>query len=258
MASYSPVRSVERCFQILELMNKSKVSSIADLHVNTRLPKATIVRLLQTMEQLGYVTRDPRHSEYQLTSRVASLSSGFHSDPLVVEAGRIHAIAITKKLRWPTTIAILDGHEVVVRFSTIPDSPISPFHATVNMRLSLDRHALGLAYLGFCPPHERQILLKSLFDTGDRDTSVHNRSVTMLRQRLGIIRKQGFSERELNTGHENSNTLAVPIIGANRVLGTLGSTYFRSALKRSEAIKTFLEPLQTSAREIAKNVADLT
>lgn len=258
MTSYSPVRSVERCLQILEYMNKSKVSSIAYLHAQTQLPKATIVRLLQTLEQLGFVCRNVRQSEYQLTSKVMSLSSGFHSDPLVVEAGRVHAVAITQMLTWPTSIAILDGSEVVVRFSTIPDSPISPFHATLNMRLSLDRHAFGLAYLAFCPEAEQRILINSILNPDQHSPEISERPVEQLYQRLRVICEQGFSEREINAGNERSNTIAVPILGENRVLGTLGVTYFRSALRRSEAITKFLEPLQTAAQEIAKNVATLS
>lgn len=258
MTSYAPVRSVERSLQILELMNTNKVSSIADIHTKTQLPKATIVRLLQTLEQLGYVSRDVRHSEYQLTSRVMSLSSGFHSDPLVVEAGRVHAIAMTKKLTWPIAISVLDGSEVVIRFSTIPDSPISPFHATINMRLSLDKHALGLAYLAFCPIEERQILVNSISDANKHSPDAAQRPDAMLEQRLRVIEKQGFSERDMGTGYENSNTIAVPIMVRNRVLGTLGITYFRSALKRNDAIKTFLEPLQASADAIARNVETLS
>ena len=49
-------------------------------------------------------------------AQVLSLSSGFHKDPLVVEAGRAWAIALTRKYQWPAAIALLDKDAVVVRF----------------------------------------------------------------------------------------------------------------------------------------------
>jgi len=256
--AYAPVRSVERVLNVLEELNKSKVSTVVDLHHRTKLAKPTIVRLLQTLEQGGYVSRNERHSGYTLTSKVMSLSAGFHSDPLVVEAGRAYAIAITKKVTWPASIAILDETSVVVRFSTIPDSPISPFHATVNMRLTLERHALGLAYVAFCPEAERNILINAIFEANKNKAPITGETEPVFRSRLEVIRKQGFAERARGGDVDKSNTMAVPILGNNRVLGTLGVTYFRSAVRRSDAMHNFLGPLQEAASNIANNVDALT
>ncbi|MEM9576328.1 MAG: helix-turn-helix domain-containing protein [Pseudomonadota bacterium] len=258
MARYSPVRSIARVLMVLEELNRSKSSSVAELHNRTKLAKPTIVRLLQTLEHCGYVSRDDRLSGYVLTSKIMSLSAGFHNDPLVVEAGRAYAIALTKRITWPVSIAILDQADVVVRFSTIPDSPISPFHATVNMRLSLHRHGLGLAYLAFCPEPERRILLKSVHKAAQQDAAVPRDTETGLLSRLELIKQQGFAERLRGAGFENSNTMAVPILGDGRVLGTLGITYFRSAMRRADAVQNLLGPLQEAASQIAGNVRKLT
>ena len=114
------IRSVERAMQVLQELNLQPYSSIARLHAATRLPKPTLVRILQTMEKLGYVESDARLGGYQVTAQVLSLSSGFHKDPLVVEAGRAWAIALTRKYQWPAAIALLDKDAVVVRFQRFP------------------------------------------------------------------------------------------------------------------------------------------
>ena len=54
------------------------------------------------------------------------------------------------------------GRRRFVRFSTIADSPVSPFHATINMRLSLISRALGRAYIAYCPNEERELLVRLL------------------------------------------------------------------------------------------------
>ena len=160
----TPVESVRRAIHLLHELNRQRVSSVRHLHHATGLPKPTIVRLLDTLIALGYVVNDRRQGGYQVTSLVRSLSAGFHGDPLVVEAARPWAIAFTRKFHWPVAIAVLDRDAVVVRFSTIPDSPVSPFHATINMRLQLMSRALGRAYIAFCPPSERNLLLDMLGD----------------------------------------------------------------------------------------------
>ena len=232
MNSFAPVRSVERTQLILECLNRNRVTRVSDLHEETGLPKPTIVRLLQTLEQTGYVFNDRRHGGYQVTSRVTSLSAGFHCDPLVVEARRPHAARLTKQFMWPAAIAILRDDAVVVRYSTIPDSPNLPFHATVNMRLTLDHYALGLAYLAFCPQQQQNTIIWMLMQ---RETGARGRIAekeVLLRHKLQTVRDQGFAGRDANQELRSSNTIAMPVMDDDRALGTLGITYYRAAQRR--------------------------
>lgn len=253
MASYPPVQSVTRSFAVLKELNRRKVTTVHDLHVATGLPKPTVVRLLETLIDAGYVSGDRRQGGYQVTSLVTSLSSGFHGDHLVVEAGRAWALLLTRRFVWPFSIAVLDKDCVVVRYSTVPDSPISPFHATINMRLSLVSRALGRAYLAFCPDSERKLLLKML-KTSTAPEDAMARYPKQFATVIKTIREQGFSERDPMVEPKNSCNIAVPIMQDKRVLGTLCTTYFKSAMTRKEAIDLFVEPLQIAAAHIAEDV----
>src|ERR1700682_1380254 len=159
MSSGSPVEAVRRAFALLEELNRQRINTVQHLHEVTALPKSTIVRLLETLRLLGYVANDPRQGGYQVTSGVRTLSSGFHGDPLVVEAARSWAIEFTRRHKLPIGIAVFDRDAMVVRFSTTRDSPMSPFHATVNMRLPLLTRAMGRSYFAFCPAAERKYIL---------------------------------------------------------------------------------------------------
>jgi IclR family mhp operon transcriptional activator len=86
-------------------------------------------------------------------------------------------------------VAILDGDGVLIRFSTIYDSSISPFHATLNMRLSLFSNALGLAYYAFCPESERQMLRTMI--GGREDALLDEREKGWLEWRVQRAREQG-------------------------------------------------------------------
>src|SRR4029434_3755732 len=94
--------------------------------------------------------------------RVITERHGYTGDQRVMETARAWARAFTRQYHWPIAIAVLDRSSVVIRFSTIPDSPVSPFHATLNTHLSLLGRALGRAYLAFCPVSERSMLLDML------------------------------------------------------------------------------------------------
>jgi IclR family transcriptional regulator, mhp operon transcriptional activator len=251
------VEAAARTLRLLEELNRHRVASIETLHKATGLPKSTIVRLMKSLCAMGYAANDRRQGGYAVASRVKSLSYGFHGDPLVVEAARPWALAFTEQYQWPIAIAVLDTTSVVIRFSTIPDSPVSPFHGTINMRLGLLRRALGRAYLAFCPPAERSMLLdmlaRSSAEPEDRLAVDRRRALAL----LAAIRKQGFAERDPMVEPRSSGTVAVPIVTDRRVLATAGMTYFMSALDHSEIVRRYVPLMKALADNIAVSVASL-
>src|SRR5262249_31146897 len=144
----------------------------------------------------------------------------------------------------------------VVRFSTIPDSPVSPFHGTLNMHLSLLGRALGRAYLAFCPIGERSMLLDMLARSREpEDKLATDRKRTLAL--LATIRKQGFADRDQWVEPRSSGTIALPVVAGGRVLATVGMTYFTSALDRAEIVQRYVPLLKGLAGNIAASVASL-
>lgn len=256
MPSYSPVRSVQRALRLLQVINRRPVMSVHEMHNATGLPKSTIVRLLETFVREGYISNDPHHGGYQVTSLVSSLSSGFHGDVIAVEAARPWALRLTEHFLWPVGVAVLDKDAIKVRFSTVADSPISPFHATINTRLSLVSRALGRAYLAFCPDNEREFLI-DILSRSDHPEDAMARHPDRLKAFLRSVRQKGYAERDPEVEPRSSGTLAVPIFWKKSVLATICLTYFTSAVPRAKAIEKFVEPLQTAARGIEEAVRQL-
>lgn len=256
MPSYAPVKSVLKTLDLLKELNRQNINSVDNLHRATGLPKPTIVRLLETLIADGYVTNDKRQAGYRITSQVQSLSCGFQGDAPVVEVGRPWAIEFTRRYRWPVAIAVLDKDAVAVRLSTIADSPVSPMHATINMRLQLLTRALGRAYLAFCPRAERDLLLSFLMKSSDPENAgARDRKATLAMLRR--IRALGFAERSLAVEPSSSTTLAVPIMRGKNVLATVGMTYFRSVMSDKEAHGRYIPAIQEMARNIEKSVVTL-
>ena len=250
MPSFPPVKSVQRAFRLLTEINTQRVMTVGEMHKRTGLPKPTIIRLLETLIKEGYISGDRRFGGYQVTSHVVSLSIGYHGAPLVIEAARPWAIDLTRRLKWPTAIAVLDRDAVVVRFSTIADSPMSPFHATLNMRLSLGSHALGRAYLAFCPKDERQLLIHML-SSGEKRSGDFSKIAQNLAK---SIQRKGYAERDPRVEPQSSGTIAVPIVADGRVLATFGMTFFRSAVSQSMLKETLVPALKEAQREIEHSV----
>jgi IclR family mhp operon transcriptional activator len=253
MPSFPPVQSVQRALALLAELNRQRVTSIGELHRRTGLPKPTIVRLLETLIAEGFAACDSRVGGYQVTSKVAALSSGFHGAPMVIEAARPWAIDLTRRLKWPVAVGLLQENAVFVRFSTIPDSPVSPFHATINLRLSLVSRALGRAYLAYCPSGERRLLIGMLSASGHAEDRPDNLA-RAVQQLVRATRSRGYAERDPNVEPRNSNTIAVPIMAHKLVLATMGLTYFRSAVRRSTLIDTLVPALKEARTHIEQSI----
>lgn len=254
MPSFPPVQSVVRAIELLKVLNRHPISSLDMLHRETRLPKPSVIRLLQTLSAVGLVKQGPQHGTYYLTSEVRSLAAGFHSEPLAVEVAAPVLEALTARHRWPVTLAVLDGQAAVVRYSTIPNSPLSLLHSTVGLRHSLVSRALGRAILAFCEPDETDAILDLLQQsTLPEDQPAKNRDTFIAL--LAQIRASGYALRDPGV-RPVSNTVAVPIFDRGRVLGSIGLTWFSSTHRPEEALRRYLPDLKAAAFEISRRLSE--
>ena len=252
MKAATPIRSVVRALQLLQALNRHPVSTLIFLHAETKIPKPTIVRMLQTFETCGVVKHAPQHGAYFLTSGVRSLSNGYHSEPLLVEAAAPVLDELTVRLKWPAAIAVLEGTSMVVRYSTIPLSPLALKHSTLNMKLSLVSRALGRAYLAFCSPEQQTALLNALLVSEDlEDALSKNRGACQAM--LEEVKAAGYALRAPNV-NSASNTLAVPVFYKRGVSCSVGLTYFSSTMNPTQAVERLLPDLLAVARRIEQRM----
>ncbi len=251
----SEIRSGSRILSVLQAMNREPYSTIQSLHGATGLPKPTLVRILKTLQADGFVRNDRRRQAgYQITSLVTSLSNGFHGDPLVVEAGRAWAIGLSAQFKWPVAIAVFDGSSAaVIRYSTVCDSPVSPFHMTINMRLSLFTRALGRAYLAACDDEFIANLLEKMADNNELE-SAEARAPDVVARMVRITRERGYAMRDPKVEPRTSDTVAVPIFARGAVQASLSITYFRSAMNSFGSHKNFVDALTEAATAIGAEV----
>lgn len=256
MASFPPVQSVVRATRILQQLNRMPVATVDQLHKATALPKPTVVRLLETLIHQGLVTSGQQG--YSITSAVETLSAGFHGGPLLIEAGRDVCLELTRKHKWPTSLAVLDsaGTGVTLLFSTIPDSPMAPWRPMLGRKRSLLTTAMGRCYLAFCPDDERELLLRMLLASlpDKAEAADIEAAVKELARRA---RRQGYAERDPNAPPNSGTTVAMPIRHDGRVLGMVGIGYFKSAVHDRDVGTVLVAPLREAQAKIERNVAAL-
>lgn len=234
MPSYSNIRSVERTIAVLRAMNANSITRISDLRRMTGLPSPTIVRIVETLISLGYLQGFGRRGGYALTEKVLDLTAGYHGLPLYLEDAKAILLDLTGSIRWPAALATLDRTEMVVRLSTIPESPLAHTHSTLQKRLELLVRAHGRAYLAHCPKEERFSIYRRL-QQATITRLCPEELETEMSPILAKVRNLGYAERDHQID-PHTTTLAMPAMLQGRVRATIGVTFFRGAGADRDAI----------------------
>jgi IclR family mhp operon transcriptional activator len=174
-----------------------------------------------------------RRGGYALSSRICTLSAGYHGTPLLVEILRAHVDELTRFHAWPFSVATLDRDAMVVQYSSIPLSPLAHVRSTFHKRLSLLSRAHGLAYIAWCNSVERRHLVRMAIETDNPDDRTID-SVRAWRRIITQTRARGYALRATDVD-TFTQTIAVPIIlEPGRVTGTLGMTFFRKVVREAQ------------------------
>jgi IclR family mhp operon transcriptional activator len=208
------IEPVSRAFALLEALNKRPTSSVKELNAELALPKPTIVRLLGALAAAGYVEQVSRAEGYRLTGRVTRLARGFRHRDRVVDAAIPRMRAFTAEHGWGLFLATMEQGAMVIRASTVRDSPISTESTSHNAAFSALTSALGRAYLAWCPAPERAAIVATLA-TLARGEERMARDRAALDALLAEVRRRGYATSARMRG--GLIGLAIPIMPGARL-----------------------------------------
>jgi IclR family transcriptional regulator, mhp operon transcriptional activator len=251
--SYPPVEAVCRALDVLRAVNKLRIASVNAIFHETGIPKPTIVRMLETLSAEGYIARDNMCGGYWVTSHVHELTSGYQGLPQVIEASRPFAIDLTRRLKWPIGIGVIDGDAIAVKFWTGSISPWAHRNTLLGERPDLVTTAMGRAYLGFCPAEERERHLRRLradatFKFGEEDERC-------LRAVLEQVRIDGYAVRDPRTKPYRTTTIAMPIREGATVHALVNISFFTTAVASADLQEKIIAPLRATTTRIEEAYA---
>ena len=111
--SHRPVRSLTRGLALIRELNVTGPSSAQQIAGRTGLNRTTCYRLLQTLQQDGFVNFDEENALFSLTARIRMLSEGVSTRDLSSQAALPPMFALLQDVSWPSDFAVfrtrLDG-----------------------------------------------------------------------------------------------------------------------------------------------------
>ena len=244
------VRSLRRGLDILREVNVSGGIRAGEVAQRLAIPRPTVYRLLQTLEELGYVARSPSDDRFRVTRQSTNLGDGYDAGILVCQhAGPVLA-RLARQVVWPIDLSIYENAAMVIQDTTHARSPLSIDRGMIGRRLPMLRTSSGRTYLAFSPPDEQAVIirhLRRLDEPEDRPFLEEGALQRMIRDTLA----QGYGVRYGGEFNPKTSSLAVPIRHADRLFGTISLIWITSALELTEAVQQFFRPMRDAAALLA-------
>jgi IclR family mhp operon transcriptional activator len=247
------VRAFKRGLDVLQEVNRSGGIRAGEVAQRLQLARPTVYRLLETLEELGYIARSSSDERFRVTRRASNLGDGYDPGTVVCQAAAPFITELSKRLIWPIDLSTYENAAMVIQETTHARSPLSIDRAMIGRRLPMLRTSAGRAYLASCPASERDVIVKHLRridDPGDGPYLEPGRFARMMEETV----LRGYAIRSEGEFNSKTSSIAVPIIRDSLVLGCISIIWISTALKLEEAAGQFAKPLQEAAAAIPVTV----
>lgn len=200
------VQSVERALDVLEALAQSDGAlGLTGLIEATKLPLATVHRLLTTLARRGYIRQDPDSRKYLLGPSVLKLREPYTR--LFGAWAQPHLAELAEVSQESANLAVLDGNYVVYIAQVAAPRRLRMF-TQVGNRVLPHSSAVGKVLLAFSPREEAEWILSR--------NGLPRRTAATITDRgrflgeLDAVARQGFA---VDAGEEEEavRCLAVPV-----------------------------------------------
>ncbi len=247
--TYSVSRTVQKVFHLLELLAEIQPAKPADLSRRLELSRSNIYRLLATLENLGYVTKDNK-SHYLLSFKLFTLGNSVPSNNYLSEIASPYLARLASKSLETVNLAVMYEKEVLYI-----NKVDSPHHLRLDKPIGktdpLYCTALGKTLLSGLDDSEIHDFLQSVKLTPyTRNTILQPEK---LFNSLRVIRSQGYAidSEELMEG---VNCVAAPIRDHyNKIIAAIGISGPSVRLTKRK-IEQFIPSLIEASVSISKQL----
>jgi len=204
------LRALESAFRVLEIMARSESGvHVSEVARTLQLPKATVFRILFTLQEIGYARKDPSTRAY-VTVRGAAWVNHAEGRETLRRVARPYMEKVLSRFEQTVNLAVLDRGQVL--YTEILEGLRSiRMSANVNTYAPVHATGVGKSMLAFLHPVEAEEILKK-----KPLAKLTPKTITSIRAQLKTfkrIREQGYAidNEEAETG---ARCVAAPIFNS--------------------------------------------
>ena len=154
------VSALVRGFQVLDCFASAlRPLGNGDVAAATGIPKASVARLIGTLQTLGHLRPAAERERYELAPGVMRLAEAFLAGLDLRAVVRPHLQALSEATGCSAFLGVRDGAEMLVVEAGRARSAVAVMGADIGTRMALDTSSLGRAWLAGVDEPTRRLAL---------------------------------------------------------------------------------------------------
>ena len=254
------IAALRRGLQVLRVIRNATGLSLNELYRETAAPKASLLRIVRTLEEGGWIQRRLADGAYLPLPQPARPAASSRQRARLIEIAAPDLRDLHQRMPWPSDIAVRDGLGMLVLESNRSLSGMVVNRDVIGYRPGMVWSAMGRAYLAFCPEAERDELLEALRNSADISDRAARRG-EWLQRIIAQTGRQGYAVRDPhNIGPDAEalkrfSAIAVPVLGGGGVQACLSCIWITDLATEVQIVTRHLGSLQRAAARIGARLA---
>jgi IclR family transcriptional regulator, KDG regulon repressor len=154
------IGSVQKAADILKVfLNDESPHGITDFSRKLSLPKPTVQNLVQTLEDIGFLDREPRTGKYTLGSEIFQLGMRYAASMDLISIARVWMENLCLQFNQAVQAGMIIGGGVVVIFRMDPASRFMAFPQAGSV-IPFHCSAIGKVLLAYADPEARAAVME--------------------------------------------------------------------------------------------------
>lgn len=251
---YKAVSASLKVLEVLEALNDIGPAGLTALHKRAGLPKATTLRMLETLHSAGFATYNPTEKTFAVGLHSLALSRGYNAVDEIVSFARPVVADLRLDLGWPSDIVVCENDRLVIADTNARTAQFSVVRFRgPGSQLPFSISATGRAWLAFCSDEVRERILhfENPHPEESRDLLA---SPDRLRAIVAETRRRGYG---LQSGEffDNEAGAGVPVIVNGVLRCCINIITARNAVSLEQIERQYVPKMQKAAEAIAAAAA---
>lgn len=239
------VQSLSKGLKVLSVINDFPEASISQLVQETKLPKATVIRLVQSLCTEGYVQPLEGRKGYQVSNKVIALSRGVEQKSRYIQAADPILRSLGSSLKWPSELLLRDGDTMTIETDNRDTAPVQ-VQLFERRRFPLLESASGQAVLSTLPIIQIEQTIRRI--DPDRSKAAYDRLMDDISQ----VAKRGYAVKSYDFLSPGLRAIAVPLIERQKAIGAVTLIHYQRYMPADLLHQEVLPEIQYAVRLIGE------
>lgn len=194
------IQSIVKASRILDLMlSESSLMGITDFSRNLNMPKATIQNMVSTLEQIGYIEKDPMTMKYRLGPVLFQMGMHYANNMDLTILAKVWLEKLCTEYNESTRAGIMMGEKIIIVMEIDPDNSYIAFPGPGTV-IPAHTSAIGKILLAYMPEKRQNRIIDNSSFIPLTDKSIT--SAKALKADLAKVKNSGiaFDKEESLTG----------------------------------------------------------